>query len=84
MVLQEWMAEAFTMWGLAALVVAATLVGGAGIPTTEWVYRIAAGILVAIAVLTSFTGSRTPVIWFKVCPVLQIGSAGLLVTASLL
>ena len=28
-VLQEWLAEAFTMWGLAAVVVAATLVGGA-------------------------------------------------------
>ena len=28
-VLQEWLAEAFTMWGLAGIVVAVTIVGGA-------------------------------------------------------
>jgi len=35
-------------------------------------------------VLTSLTGARTPVIWFKICPVLMTASAVLLVTASLL
>ena len=82
-VLQEWLAEAFTMWGLAALVITVTVVGGAN-STAHWVYRIAAGILVAIAVLTSLTGARTPVVWFKICPVLQVASAALLVAASLL
>ncbi len=47
-IVQEWLAEAFTMWG----------------------------------VLTTFTGTRTPVIWFKVCPVLLGTSALLLVVAS--
>ena len=83
-VLQEWMAEAFTMWGVAALVASATAVGGAGFPRLSGVYRIAAGLLVALAVLTTLTGARTPVVWFKICPVLQIGSATLLVLASLL
>ena len=83
-VLQEWMAEALTMWGLAAFIVTVTVVGGAANSITQWVYRIAAGLLVAIAVLTSLTGARTPVIWFKICPVLQIGSAALLLAASLL
>jgi hypothetical protein len=82
-VLQEWMAEAFTMWGLAAMVVAATSVD-AGSDATVWVYRVAAGLLVALAVLTGFTGARTPVIWFKICPVLLGGSAVLLLTASYL
>ena len=80
-VLQEWMAEAFTMWGLAAMVVAATSVD-AGSDVTVWVYRVAAALLVALAVLTGFTGARTPVIWFKICPVLLGGSAVLLLTAS--
>jgi len=41
--LQEWLAEAFAMWGTAALVVVATVVGGAGSDVTAWVYRAAAG-----------------------------------------
>ena len=82
-VMQEWIAEAFTMWGLAAMVVAATAVD-AGSDATVWVYRVAAGLLVALAVLTGLTGARTPVIWFKICPVLLGGSAVLLLTASYL
>lgn len=82
-VLQEWLAEAFSMWGLAAVIVTMTVVGGAGAHSSKWVYRVVAGILVALAALTGLTGARTPVIWFKVCPVLLTSSAALLVAASL-
>lgn len=80
--LQEWLAEAVTMWGTAALIVA---VAATGADTTQaaWVYRVAAGLLVALAVLTGFTGARTHVIWFKICPVLLTASAALLATASI-
>jgi hypothetical protein len=81
--LQEWLAEAFTMWGLAAAVVAVTLVGGAGSVVTIAVYRVVAGLLVGLAVLTGLTGARTPVVWFKVCPVLLSVSAALLLAASI-
>jgi hypothetical protein len=80
--LQEWLAEAVTMWGLAATVIAATVVGGAGSAVTIAVYRVVAGLLVALAVLTGLTGARTPVVWFKLCPVLLTASAALLVLAS--
>jgi hypothetical protein len=80
--IQEWLAEAFTMWGIAALIVASTIVGGPDAPVTEWVYRVAAGLLVALAILTGLTGARTPVIWFKICPVLLSTSAVLLLLAS--
>ena len=83
-VLQEWLAEAFTMWGIAAVVIAATASGETGSSVLAWVYRAAAGLLVALATLTTLTGARTPVVWFKVCPVLLASSAALLVTASLL
>jgi hypothetical protein len=78
---QEWLAEAFTMWGLAAVIVAATAASGASDSRT-WVYRAAAALLIALATLTAFTGARTAVIWFKVCPVLLTAAAALLVTAS--
>jgi hypothetical protein len=81
--LQEWLAEAFTMWGIAAVVVAVTATGGAATGPGIWVYRAAAGLLIALGALTALTGARTPVVWFKICPVLLAGSAVLLVTASL-
>jgi hypothetical protein len=79
---QEWLAEAFTMWGVAAVVVAATLANPDG-RATAWVYRAAALLLAALAALTALTGARTPVIWFKICPVLLGTTAVLLVVASL-
>jgi hypothetical protein len=82
--IQEWLAEAFTMWGLAALIIGATAIGADGDATVAWVYRAAAGLLVALAVLTAVTGARTPVIWFKICPILLTTSATLLILASLL
>lgn len=80
--IQEWLAEAFTMWGLAAIVMGATAVAADGDAVVAWVYRAAAGLLVGLAVLTALTGARTPVIWFKICPVLLGTSAVLLVVAS--
>lgn len=80
---QEWLAEAFTMWGLAAIIIAVTAAGGdAAAGVRDWAYRAAAGLLTALGVLTGFTGARTPVIWFKICPLLLGGSAALLLAAS--
>jgi hypothetical protein len=78
-----WLAEAFTMCGVAALVLVVTAVGGAGMDVRAWVYRIAAGPLITLGTLTALTGARTSVIWFKICPVLLAGCAGLLLAASL-
>ena len=82
-VLQEWLVEAVTMWGIATLVIVSTVVGGAASEVTSWVYRVAAALLVALAVVTALTGARTKVIWFKICPVLLTSSAVLLLVASL-
>ncbi len=82
-IVQEWLAEAFTMWGLAALVIAVTAVAGPE-EVTSWAYRIVAALLVALAVLTALTGARTRVIWFKVCPAVLTSTAVLLVIASII
>ena len=79
---QEWLAESFTMWGVAALVVAVTATPVAA-QVSAIVYHVAAGLLLALAGLTAFTGARTPVIWFKVCPVLLATSAVLLLVSAL-
>jgi hypothetical protein len=79
-VLQEWAAEAITMWGIGALVLAVTAVGS-GSDTSHAAYAVSAALLVALAILTALTGARTPVIWFKICPVLLSISAALLLAA---
>jgi hypothetical protein len=53
-----------------------------GSAVTNWAYRVAACLLVALAVLTTLTGAKTKVVWFKVCPVLLSVGAALLVLAS--
>ena len=83
-VAQEWLAEAFTMWGIAAIVIAVTAVGGTDTGARVWVYRISAGLLIALGALTALTGARTAVVWFKICPVLLASSAVLLLAASFL
>jgi hypothetical protein len=83
-VAQEWLAEAFTMWGIAAMVIVVTAAGGTESSARLWVYRVAAAVLAALGALTALTGARTPAIWFKVCPVLLASSAALLLAASLL
>ena len=78
---QEWIAEAVTMWAAASVIIAATA-ASASSDVATWVYRVFAIALVALATLTALTGSRTRIVWFKICPVLLTGSAGLLAAAS--
>jgi hypothetical protein len=78
--LQEWLVEALAMWGTAAFVLAAIAAGVRPIGAVEGV---AAGVLVALSVLTALTGARTRVIWFKICVILLLVAAGLLVGATL-
>ncbi len=80
--LQEWLAEAFTMWGVGAVVVVATAAPGTAADIRAWVYRAAAALLISLGTLTALTGARTPVIWFKICPVLLAAAALLLLFAS--
>jgi hypothetical protein len=77
---QEWLAEAMTMWFIAAITVVVTAAGDSD--AVLWIYRTSAAMLFALAAVTTLTGARTPVIWFKICPFLQSGAAMVLVAAS--
>ena len=48
------------------------------------VHLMAAGLLAAIAVLTTLTGARTPVVWFKACPLVLATVIELLLVGSAL
>jgi hypothetical protein len=47
-ILQEWLAEAVTMWGIAAVVIVVTAAGGTDTASRACVYRAVAGLLVAL------------------------------------
>jgi hypothetical protein len=80
----EWVAEGVTHISLGLLVILVVALEGSGDPAAHLVYRVLAGVLVALAALTALTGARTPVVWFKVCPFVLTGAAALLLAASLL
>jgi hypothetical protein len=80
-ILQEWIAEGMTMWGIAALVFAVTAAGAGSDATIA--YGVSAALLIALSILTALTGARTGVVWFKVCPFLQGAAAALLVSAAI-
>jgi hypothetical protein len=79
----EWIAESLAFVFVAVLV-ASTALTGAPADTAALIYRVSAGFLVGIGVLTTLTAARTEVVWFKACPVVMGVSALLLVTASFL
>lgn len=62
----EWVAEGVThvSLGILAVLTAALLHGTA----VDVVYGATAAALVVLAGLTTLTGARTPVVWFKICP----------------
>jgi len=79
---QEWIAEAMTMWFITAVIVLVTTLGSSRLSVVDWVYRTSAIMLIAIAALTTVTGARTTVIFFKICPVLLSITAAMLLAAS--
>lgn len=78
----EWMAEGITHISIGLLVILATAIDGATDSTTQLLYVVSAGILVLLAALTTATGARTPVIWFRICPFILTSAAVLLLLAS--
>jgi hypothetical protein len=80
----EWVAEGLTMLFVGALVAAITLSAGADDSVAVLVYRMAAGLLAALAVLTALTGARTPVGWFKACPLVLATAIALLLVGNAL
>jgi hypothetical protein len=78
---QEWLAEGIMMCGIAAFVSAVTVATRAS-DVRASVYGVAAGLLVAIGILTALTGARTRIVWFRVCPLVMAVGAALLLIAS--
>lgn len=68
----EWIAEGLTLCFIGLLVLFVTIWGEAPNQTSTIVYLTSAVMLVFMAVLTSVTGARTPIVPIKICPFVKI------------
>jgi hypothetical protein len=67
----EWIAEGLTLCFIGSLIFMITIFAGTDNPVSIIVYRASAGMLIIMAVLTSFTGARTAIIPIKICPLIK-------------
>lgn len=67
----EWIAEGLTFCFIGLLVLFITIFGGRYNPVSIITYRIAAVMLIVMAVLSLFTGAQTSIIPMKICPIVK-------------
>ena len=67
----EVIAEGLTLIFLGALPLAVALSCNPPNCTANNVFLASGGMLLAMALLTLFTGARTPTIWYKICPAVK-------------
>lgn len=80
----EWIAEGLTLCFIGLLVLFITILGGSQNQLSDIVYRASAVMLLVMAVLTSLTGAKTPIIPIKICPLVKTAVAVLFLLGSVL
>jgi len=79
----EWIAEGLTIVFIGALAFLVTAFGSLENSITLLVLRLAAVILIVMAILTQLTGARTHIIPIKLCPVIKSIVAVLFIIGSI-
>ena len=80
----EWLAEGFTLIFIGLLVALITALYDYSSAVSILVYRVSAGMLVLMAILTALTGARTRIIPIKICPFVKVAAAVLFILGSTL
>jgi len=78
----EWIAEGMTLCFIGVLVFIPAVMFGPESPTTVFAGRAGAGMLLAMAVLSAFTGARTSVLPMRLCPIVKTAVALLFLWAA--
>ena len=79
--IMEWIAEGVTLIFVGTLTLLINILNGYQNPASLNVFRISATMLIIMAILTAFTGARTKVVFFKICPFVKTIAAVLLLLA---
>lgn len=80
----EWIAEGLTLIFIGMLALFITYFGGSGDQLSVYIYGLSASMLLALAVLSAFTGARTSILPMKMCPFVKTSVAVLFVLGILL
>jgi hypothetical protein len=80
----ETIAEGLTLIFLGVLPALITILTNSQGETATLVYLACAVMLLVMALLTLFTGARTSVIWYKICPAVKTAAAILFVSGAVL
>lgn len=80
----EWLAEGFALIFIGLLVLLVTALYDYSNAVSILVYRVSAGMLVLMAMLTALTGARTQIIPIKMCPFVKLSTAILFILGSIL
>jgi hypothetical protein len=80
----ELLSEGLTLIFLGVLPMLIILYGDTQSQTAHIVFFAEAGMLLVMAVVTTFTGARTPVFWYKLCPAVKVIVAAFFVLGSVL
>ena len=80
----EWLAEGFTLIFIGLLVLLITTLYDYSNTISLLVYRVSAGMLVVMAVLTALTGARTKIIPIRICPFILVLVSVLFILGSIL
>jgi len=80
----EVIAEGLTLIFLGLLPIFITTLGDSQSTTAHIVYIAGAAMLLIMGLLTLFTGARTSVIWYKICPAVKAAVAILYILGSVL
>ena len=80
----EWLAEGFTLIFIGVLSLIIASVADAGDNVANSVFLISAAMLVAMAILSFFTGFKTSIVPIKACPFVKLTVAALLMLGVIL
>ena len=79
----EWLLEGITLCFLGILLVIVAWLLGAGQLATNLVARACALMLIAMALVSAFTGARTTVLPMKLCPIVKTMAASFIIAGTI-
>ena len=80
----EWIAEGLSLIFLGVIVLLFNIIFGATYAGTALTARICAGMLIALAILSAFTGAKTSILPMRLCPFIKSMVAILFVIATVI
>ncbi len=84
LVIMSWLCEGILLIYVGIMLILIMLLADIFNPVAILFYRSAAILLIVLSIVTALTGAKTPILPFKLCPIIKIFCAFLLILTSVL